>query len=367
MEKIRNKIITISGEPASGKSTVVKALTKKYEDMGYSVHIISIGTLSREMQIQEYNKMFPGKAGASLADIQADPEFKPKLLQIDKSIDKEVEKKGLEINSKERPNDIYFVDSRLAWKNIPDSYSVRLTVSDNIAGERVFNDSTRETVDQYSTLAQAIEQTKARKRVEIERYKQKYDVDITNPDNFDLIIDTSYSNIDELADIIINGGKIYYSQNSGYYPKTWASPATFLPLQLGRTTGRMSCSGNTIESLAELIKENGYDPISGTLEVVERNGIKYLLEGNHRTFAALSNGKTLLPYEITHKDDSIANNMSSSSLTQSNGYMEYLYDYSDGIRYYGGNIGNINQFKEFSIKDLTHYNEAMAAIKIQER
>ena len=35
MSEIRNKIITISGEPASGKSTVVAALKEKYEKLGY--------------------------------------------------------------------------------------------------------------------------------------------------------------------------------------------------------------------------------------------------------------------------------------------------------------------------------------------
>lgn len=363
MEEIKNRIITISGEPASGKSTVVKKLTKKYQDMGISVHIISVGTLFREMQVQEYNKMFPEKATSTLADIQADPEFKTKLFQIDKLIDHEIEKKGLEINSKERPNDIYIVDSRLAWKNIPCSYSVRLTVSDDIAGKRVFNDSKRGAEDKYSTLSQAIEQTKGRKKLEIDRYNQKYDVDITDPDNYDLIIDTSYADINELADIIINGEKNYYLPSRGYYPKTWASPSAFLPLQSGRTTGGMSCSGYTIESLAENIRKDGYDLSLGTLEVIERKNIKYLLEGNHRTFAALSTGKTLLPYEITHKDDAIANNISSPSLTESEHYMEYLYDYSDGIRYYGGKIGNIDQFKNFSINDLSYYNEAISAIK----
>ena len=36
MENIRNKIITISGEPASGKSTVVKEIKSKYEKQGFT-------------------------------------------------------------------------------------------------------------------------------------------------------------------------------------------------------------------------------------------------------------------------------------------------------------------------------------------
>ena len=37
LENIRNKIITISGEPASGKSTVVKEIKSKYEKQGFNV------------------------------------------------------------------------------------------------------------------------------------------------------------------------------------------------------------------------------------------------------------------------------------------------------------------------------------------
>ena len=47
MENIRNKIITISGEPASGKSTVVKEIKSKYEKQGFNVYIISVGDVFR--------------------------------------------------------------------------------------------------------------------------------------------------------------------------------------------------------------------------------------------------------------------------------------------------------------------------------
>lgn len=365
MEDIKNRIISISGEPASGKSSVVKLITEKYKSMGYSVHIISVGTLFREMQLREYNRMFPEKTDVSISDIQADPEFRSKLLEIDKLIDKEIENKGREINSIKRPNSVYIIDSRLAWRNIPSSYAVRLTVSDRIAGKRVFYDNSREKEDKYNTLDEAISSTKLRKQLEIKRYLQKYNVDITDSNNYDLIIDTSYSNVNELANVIINGENHWHTGNS--YPKTWATPVSFLPLQLGRTTGQPSCLGNTIESLAEDIKREGYNPSLGTLEIVERNGIKYLLEGNHRTFAALSAGMTLLPYKVTHTDDKIANNVASPLLTQNKRYLEYLYDYVDGIQYYGGTLGNNKQFSDFSIKDLSYYGPAMSAIDSNER
>ena len=35
-----------------------------------------------------------------------------------------------------------------------------------------------------------------------------------------------------------------------------------------------------------------------------------------------------------------------------NKHTEYIYDYVDLIEYYGGKLGNLEQFKQFSIKDL---------------
>ncbi len=54
MDKIKNKIITISGEPVSGKSTVVREIKNKYEKMGYNVHIISVGNVFIEQVKEEY-------------------------------------------------------------------------------------------------------------------------------------------------------------------------------------------------------------------------------------------------------------------------------------------------------------------------
>lgn len=353
MEKIKNKIITISGEPASGKSTVVREIKNKYEKLGYNIHIISVGDVFRELVKKEYLKVYPDRKDASLADIQNDKKFMAKVHSIDGIVDGEVARKGREINKKERPNDVYIIDSRLAWNNVPDSYAVRLTINDAIAGKRVFNDKTRGSEDQYKTLDMAIQKTKERKIGEIERYKERYNIDLSDENNYDLVVDTSYSNTEELADIIIEGEKSY--RNGKKYPKNWASPTCFYPLQKGRKTGAPSILGNTIESLAENIKKNGYNNERGKLEIVKREGIKYLLEGNHRTFGALSAGKTLLPYEVISEEN--ADNKRVTGVTEYNDYKEYVYDYAEGIEYYGGKIGKIDQLRNFNVQDLLAMNK----------
>lgn len=355
MSEIRNKIITISGEPVSGKSTVVNLLIEKYKSQGYRVHKISTGALFRKKVKEEYLKMYPDKTDVSLADIQEDETFSEKLKQIDAKIDGDIEQVGKDINSEERPKDVYIIDSRLAWSNVPESFAVRLTINDKIAGERVFNDKSRGSEDEYNSVEEAIQKTKQRKYAEIARYKKRYGVDLTNPENYKLIVDTSYSNSEELAEIIMNGEELYRERK--HCAKYWASPVHFLPLQLGRLTGRPTDIGNTIESLAEDIRENGYHTTpDGVLEIIEKDGLKFLLEGNHRVFGALSAGRTLLPYVVTNRDNKLVEDRT-VSLISSGRYMEYLYDYAEGIQYYGSKIGKLDKFKEFTINNLLSIEE----------
>ena len=296
MEKIRNKIITISGEPASGKSTVVKVIKDKYEQMGYQVQIISVGNVFRQLIQEEYYRTYPDRKNVSLTDIQTDEDFKEKRNRIDKMVDSEVARRGQLINEAEHPNNVYIIDSRLAWSNIPESYAIRLTVNEKIAGQRVFNDQTRGVEDKFYSLDEAIEQTRKRKLSEIERYKERYGVDLTNPDNYDLIVDTSFSNPRELAQIIVDGEENY--RTGKYYPKYWKNTAMFLPSQTYINTIAKSPVGTTIDSLAQSIKKKGFNYNLGDICALEYNGNTYIIDGHHRALASLSSGKTLIPYFI---------------------------------------------------------------------
>lgn len=333
MENIRNKIITISGEPASGKSTVVKEIKSKYEEQGFNVYIISVGDVFRETVKKEYLKRYPDRTNVSLADIQNDKDFMAKLQSIDGLIDDEIARKGKEINEKERPNDVYIIDSRLAWSNVPDSYAIRLTVNEAIAGKRVFYDTTRGSEDQYETLDEAIQKTRKRKLGEIERYKEKYGINLLDENNYDLVVDTSYTNTQELADIIVSGEEAYRTGKA--YPKYWANPICFLPLQ----SGELSTSEDTGKTNASQISE-------GMLAVSKKDGRKYISEGFNRIFRALSTGKTLFPYKNNQEEISDGINLNEGTVRS----------YAEKIRYYGSEVGNIRQLKDFTIEDLLEMN-----------
>lgn len=287
MSKFKNRIITISGEPASGKSTVINKLKEDYEKLGYNVHIFSIG--------HEFRKIAQEK-GLSIEELN---KYMIERGNIDEIIDSAVAKRGEEINSKERENDIYIFDSRLAFHNIPNSFSVRLTVDDNVAGKRVFEDNKRGKEDSYSSLEEAIEKTHKRKVTEVERYLKRYGINLTDTDNYKLVIDTSYSSIEDIADTIEKCLELDIKDRT--YGKMWTSPKKLLPLQDEMSTISKG-TFYTLQELRDKIEKEGYNP-SSEIEVVNVDGRLSIIEGHHRNFAAGHLGKTLVPYNVIAKND----------------------------------------------------------------
>lgn len=294
MSEFRNRVITISGNPSSGKGTVIKQLRADYESKGYNVHIFSVG--------HEFRKLAAEK-GLSIEEFN---EYMAKRGSVDQMIDSTVAQRGKEIHSKERPHDIYIFDSRLAFHNIPDSFSIRLTADDNVAGQRAFGDKTRG----YASLEEAIEKTRERKESEVARYLKRYGINLQDLENYNLVIDTSYSRVEDIASVIEQCLELDLEQK--FYGKMWTSPKRLLPLQTGRETGGKGWgSGLTLDQFVEKLKEEGYDP-SSEIEVVQVDNKLGIQEGHHRNIGAWVTGKTLVPYVVTEKDNDRAKNWMSS-------------------------------------------------------
>lgn len=347
-KKIRNKIITISGEPVSGKGTNVDMIIEKLKKLGYTdkqIHIQRTGDEFRkyancvvdfikninnpeklkqivhEPEIQDFFKSKEYRTAlirtiVELRDAKVDlttfsieqvnelEEFEGVRNVLDTLIDSRMKEKGEQINQEEHPNDIWVIDSRLAFSNIPEAFSVRLTCNSTVAGQRLFNDKKRGVEDsQYKTVEEAIEAREARKNSERKRYIKKYDVDLQDENNYDLIIDSSYSSVEDISDTILECSELFYKNKP--FGKKWASPNLFLPLQREIQTYEPSTMCKmSLEDLTEQIKENGYYPES-TIEIIEVDGKKYIIEGHHRNFATARAGNTLIPYETIAKDDEV--------------------------------------------------------------
>lgn len=171
-------IISISGDLGSGKSTVGKKLAKKLE-----TDFFSTGDFMGEIALER---------GVSLLELS---EMAEKSDEIDKLLDKHQIQFGKE-------KETAVLDSRLGWYFIPHAIKIFLTVDPFEAAKRIFNDNRedeKENVDLEATKNNIIR----RKESERLRYKKYYNLDYDNPDNFNLIIDTTNLSPEEVVNEII--------------------------------------------------------------------------------------------------------------------------------------------------------------------
>lgn len=189
---VKKEIITINGFPGSGKSSTADLVSKT---LGFQ-HFSS-GDFMRKIALER---------GISLNELSTQAE---KNSSIDFAIDNEVKKAG-EMNR-------LVIDSRLAFHFIPNSFKVYLSLPPEIAKQRILKDLKINKLRQESETAQTEDEVyeKITKRLESEkkRYIELYNVDHTNQDNFDLVIDTNKNNLEEVANIIVTEYKKWISEN----------------------------------------------------------------------------------------------------------------------------------------------------------
>ena len=174
-------IITISGVPGSGKSTVGKILAKK---LGYEY--FSMGDLrgqmaiEKEMTIDELNALGEKE---DWTDRRAD--------EIQTQMGKE--------------KDNFIFEGRLSWYFIPNSFKIFLTVDVKTAAERTLkNRAERQDEKQVTAVFEAEQAVLQRLASDKKRYLQYYGIDYTKLENYDITIDTTNLKIDEITQIILD-------------------------------------------------------------------------------------------------------------------------------------------------------------------
>lgn len=170
-------IITITGEPGSGKSTIGKKLAKK---LGYKHYYM--GQLRRDAA---------KKRGMTLAEYNAYGEKHPET-------DYEVDDYQKQLGEDE---DNFVIEGRTSWFLIPHSIKLYITVDPKEGARRVFQDLQESDVRNEDTELHSVEEVlhSHTKRMESDRYRYKkyYKIDCCDTSQFDLVIDTTTLNKDE--------------------------------------------------------------------------------------------------------------------------------------------------------------------------
>ena len=173
-----SKIITITGDLGSGKSTISNILCKK---LGFEY--VYTGMIHRKIAERHGMNAFELNKYA-----EEHPEIDDEIDSTFKTLDK--------------AHKNYIVDSRLAWFFIENSFKIYLRTNLTVAAKRIFNDSKRFN-EKYKTEKDALKSIIQRKKSEDKRYFKKYKADCGNMNNFDLVLDTSFLTPEQIADFII--------------------------------------------------------------------------------------------------------------------------------------------------------------------
>jgi CMP/dCMP kinase len=175
------EIITVAGSPGSGKSSTAKAAAAA---LGF--RHFSSGDLFRQLAAERGQSL---EAMNISAEIQRD----------------------IDLNVDQLLKDMYLgesrlvIDSRMAWRWMPQSFKVFLVLDPQSAAERIFNslgDEGRQG-EQAGSLAEARASIDRRFASEQKRYRALYDVNPTDPLNFDVVINTKFNDLQTVTAIVL--------------------------------------------------------------------------------------------------------------------------------------------------------------------
>ena len=174
----RKDVISITGDLASGQSTVSKMLA---EDLGFFLY--RNGTYFRELAI---------KSGMSVTEFGFYVKDHPE-------IDIEIERSATEYA---KNNENIVIDAKLGWYAVPESFKVYLKVDLDVSAQRAFYDEKRKSTEKFNTVEEQKQDIIRRYNYENERYWNLYQIRKNDMSNYDLVVDTTDKTPEEVAKII---------------------------------------------------------------------------------------------------------------------------------------------------------------------
>jgi len=262
--------ITITGNLGSGKSTICKLLNEKYQ-----FEIYSTGKVQRELARQ-----------MNMTTLELN-----QLMCADHKYDNMIDDATAKISRENKDKNIIF-DSRLAWHFVEQSFKVFVSVSLEVAAERVINDS-RGVEEKYTSLEEAKKLLAERATTEKIRYKDIYNLNYMDFTNYDLVVDSTFCTSDKIAEVILKEAK-EYEKNNNHSPET---KTLVSPERLIREADIEEADSSRLMNLIEEYK-NLFYTIDTVIKVKKSSADYIVLEGMDQAKAAFLAKVPYVPIEV---------------------------------------------------------------------
>ena len=163
----RKDVIAISGDLASGQTTIAKLLA---EDLKFDLY--KNGAYFRKLAIEK---------NMSVTEFGEYVENHPE-------IDRQIEKSAAEyVNTHKN----IVIDAKLGWYVVPNAFKVYFRVDIDVAAKRAFSDLNRKNSENLATLQAQKEDLQRRFNNDLQRYFNLYGVRRDDMSNYDFVLDTS--------------------------------------------------------------------------------------------------------------------------------------------------------------------------------
>ncbi len=179
-------IITISGTPGSGKSTIAKILVNKL-----NAQRIYVGGIRRELAKEK---------GMTLEELN---EYARTHAETDVEVDKTAAAKAREL---EKTSQIVIVEGRTQFHFLPESIKVYIKVDFTEGAKRIWKDLQNKATQQernegkINSIEQMKQQIIKREEEDAYRYNKYYHLNIRDESHYDLVLDTTNLNAEEAAE-----------------------------------------------------------------------------------------------------------------------------------------------------------------------
>ena len=247
--------ITIAGDIGSGKTTIARELARHAE-----VEMCSTGGIQRQLA-----------AARGITTLELN-----RLAETDPAIDEEID--GY---LKKLPPGKLVVESRMAWRFVPDARKIFLYVLKHEAANRILRANRDD--ERYRLLDDAVVDIGERRKSEVKRFKKYYDVDIDNLRNYDRVVDTTFASPRTVVDRILKRDSLKST------PGIWLDPRNLVPTQTPR-----HLDDRKVREIAGSMAESGFDE-DHPIGVLYIDHTFFVVEGHARLAASIRRSLEYVP------------------------------------------------------------------------